>query len=374
MPVLLWLSLLLGYVVGVAGALFLLPAPVVEPLIGRIVIASVVVMTGTVLFLVLQRRRVGLPLVGEAIAAAFARQAGTPSAPGGGSADAKEAGGRSDGAKQAGGRSDDVVGDPERLEALNARRADPLARAPDGALGPRELRQLLYDGRVEILARPVIALPTREQAFLKITPRLLDQREEVVPAANFRRSLARCGLEPVFDRVQVIRALQSADAGRSGEVIPLIACSIDLRSLASPVLLDGLEEFFRDHPGRGERLVLEFDRVPRDAAARQATRRLLRHGVRLGLERLSAAPLDLERIAEIGCQFVRLAAPRFAVLPGAAAGALPSLGALLASAEQAGLTVVVDQAESLPTPLLEGGRIDTPLPSHPAGEVKDDAA
>ena len=365
MPVLLSLALLLGYFVGVAGAVFLLPAPVVEPLLGRIVVATIVITIGTALFFGFQRRRIVLGSFRDAAQRPSAA-AGGPSAESG--SDAPPVNG--DGADE---RIDDVAGDPERLRLLGTRPAGPLLRDRDGALGPRETRQLLYDGRIEVLARPVIALPAREHAFWKVTPQLLDHQEEVVPPASYRRSLARCGLEPVFDRVQVIRALQTAEAAREGDVVPLIACSIDVRSLASPVLLDGLDEYFRDHVGRGERLILEFDRVPRDLAARQATRRLTRHGVRLGLERLSAAPLDLERMADLGFQFVRLAAPRFAMLPGAAAGALPSLGALLASAEQAGLTVVVDQAESEPVPLLKGGRIETPL-APPVTEVANDAA
>lgn len=364
MPVLLWLALLLGYFVGVLGALFLLPAPVVEPLMGRIVIASIVVMLGTATMFVLQRRQSHPPLPQRA-AHAPPPQVADPAGP---SLDPALAGGEPDD------RIDDVVGDPERLRAMTARLLDPSSRAADGSVGPRELRQLLYGGRIGVLVRPVIALPAREPAFVKVTPQLLDHQEEVVPPGAFRRSLARCGLGPVFDRVQVIRALQTADAARDGDLVPLIACSIDVASLASPVLLDGLDEFFRDHVGRGERLILEFDRMPREPAARQAMRRLARHGVRFALERLSPAPLDLERTDELGFRFVRLAAPRFAMLPGAAAGALPSLGAFLTAAERAGLVVVVDQADSEPAPLLSKGRVDAPLPRPPDIEVRDDAA
>ncbi len=44
MPTLFWLALLLGYLTGVAAAVLLLPAPLIEPLYGPLALATVVVL------------------------------------------------------------------------------------------------------------------------------------------------------------------------------------------------------------------------------------------------------------------------------------------------------------------------------------------
>ena len=358
MPALLWLALLLGYFVGVMAALFLLPGPVVEPVVGRITVASVVIVIGAASFFLLQRRataRVGADGVAQG-ALDQARAAGF--AP----------------ADEDGERLDDIAGDPDVLRVIGPRRDDPLARAPDGAISPRELRQILYDGRIEMLARPVIALPERAPAFVHVTARLRDNQGAAVPPPQYLRTVARCGLGATLDRVTIIRALQAAEAVASGDETPVIACGIDSRSLASPVLLEGLEEFFRDRPKSGGRLVLEIDHLPRHPGAAGGVRRLTRLGIRFALQRLSAAPLDLDRMRDLGISFVRLAAPRFAVLPTGAAGAIPQLAALLAAVDQAGITLVVDQADADRAPLLGQGTPYHPLAETSPDDIRDDAA
>ncbi|HEX6144324.1 MAG TPA: EAL domain-containing protein [Geminicoccaceae bacterium] len=360
MPALLWLALLLGYFVGVMAALFLLPGPVVEPVAGRITIASAVIVIGAASFFLLQRRataRVGAGGV-------------APGAPG----QPRDAGFARAPADEDGERLDDIAGDPDVLRVIGPRRDDPLARAPDGAISPRELRQILYDGRIEMLARPVIALPERAPAFVHVTARLRDNQGAPVAPPQYLRTVARCGLGATLDRVAIIRALQTAEGEASGDEAPVIACGIDSRSLASPVLLEGLEEFFRDRPKSGGRLVLEIDHLPRHPGAAGGVRRLTRLGIRFALKRLSAAPLDLDRMRDLGISFVRLAAPRFAVLPKGAAGAIPQLAALLAAVDQAGITLVVDQAGTDRAPLLDQGTPYHPLPGAVPDDIRDDAA
>ena len=57
MPTLFWLALLLGYLTGVAAAVFQLPAPLIEPLYGPLALATVVVLAAFALLLQLRRVR-----------------------------------------------------------------------------------------------------------------------------------------------------------------------------------------------------------------------------------------------------------------------------------------------------------------------------
>lgn len=350
MSVMVCLALISGYAAGVAIALFLLPTPVVEPVIARLLTAGAVVGTGIALFL--WSRRSGPPVAPAAIpGAAPAMAAAEMAEPGVGEAD-----------------EDDIIGDPAVLELLGRRLADPLARLPDGSLGPKELRQVLYDGRVELHPTPILALPERSEAFRLVRPMLRDNGGVEVPPRHYVRTVARCGLGPLLDRVVVIRTLQTLIADGSGGTI---ACGVGADNLTSALLLDGLEEFLRDHPGLGQRLVLEVDSLPRRAAAGPAIRRLARHGIRFCLQRLSTAPLDLDRLRELGFTFVRLAAPRFAVVP-ELAGAVPQLAALTESVRRAELTLVVGRADRASTP-HEGGEASAEEPLHDP-LVREDAA
>ena len=57
MPSLFWLALLLGYLIGVAAAVLLLPAPLIEPLYGPLVLTTVVVLGGFGVLMQLRRMR-----------------------------------------------------------------------------------------------------------------------------------------------------------------------------------------------------------------------------------------------------------------------------------------------------------------------------
>jgi EAL domain-containing protein (putative c-di-GMP-specific phosphodiesterase class I) len=330
MPVLLVLALALGYAVGALAAVFLLPQPVVEPVLSRLMIASGVLGLGAALFFGLKRHRratADSAAVAESEAAlSMAAEHPLPDD------DLAEV--------------DDIIGDPEVLEVLGRRLADPLSRMADGSIGPKELRQILYDGRVELNGTPVLALPDRTEAFLLIKPILRDNAGADVGPHHYLRTVARCGLGPLLDRVVIVRTLQTLIRGgsdgkdQSGGVI---GCAIGAENLASPLLLDGVEEFLRDHPGAGSRLVLEVDRLPRQPQTVPAMRRLTRHGIRFCLKRLSTAPLELDRMRDLGFAFVHLAAPRFATVP-EVANTLPQLAALVDTVRDADLTLVVDRS------------------------------
>lgn len=327
MSVLLFLALALGYAAGAVAAVFLLPAPVVEPVLARLLIASGVLGLGAALFFALQRHR-----------RATAR--GAAAAASGAEADDTEP---DDDLAEV----DDIIGDPEVLELLGRRLADPLARLADGSIGPKELRQILYDGRVELHGARVLALPDRTEAFLLVKPILRDNTGADVGPHHYLRTVARCGLGPLLGRVVIVRTLQTlirVGSGGHGGSGAVIGCAVGAEDLASPLLLDGVEEFLRDHPGVGSRLVLELDCLPRQPHGVPAMRRLTRQGIRFCLKRLSIAPLDLDRMRDLGFAFVHLAAPRFAVVP-EVAGTLPQLAALVETVRDANLTLVVDRSD-----------------------------
>ena len=375
MPVLLWLSLILGYTVGIAAAFFLLPKPMLEPFTGRIVLASTAVLAGALIYFLLRREQPAAP-DGE-------RPAGEPA----GQVGAGVGKARTENGRAAGGAPpfdpgagappfdddgcDDLIGDPAKLEILGRRLDDPLARGSDGSLSPRELRQILYDGRVDGLIRPSLALPEGREAFQHVIPRLRDLAGGPLEPHTYARTAARCGLTGLIDRVFVIRTLQRITVERRSGERRTACCNIDASSLIAPVFTDGILEFLDDHLELRGHLVLEFERLPGERPARAAMQRLRERGARFCLKRLSAAPIDPERIRTAGFDFIRLAAPRYALLP-AVADLLPQLAALQAAADRAGLQIVVDRADAGRT--VHAGH-DLPFdPPRFADELQENAA
>lgn len=365
MPVLLWLSLIFGYGAGIAAAYFLLPKPMLEPFTGRIVLASSVVLAGAVTFLLLRRE----PPAGPGQEGGLEDQASAPS-----EADpVRSQAAASDDQNPVFDEEscDDLIGDPAKLQILGARLTDPMARGADGSLSPRELRQILYDGRVDGLIRPSLALPELQEVFRHVVPRLRDRAGERLEPRLYIRTAARCGLISLIDRVFVIRTLQRVDLERQDGETRTVCCNIDGASLTSPVFTGGLLEFLDDHADLSRRLVLELERVPAERAALAGVAHLRAAGIRFCLKRLSAAPIDPQAIRGAGFEFIRLAAPRYAHLP-AVADLLPQLAALQAAADQVGLALVVDRADIARTPMATG---DLPFASpRLVDELQEDAA
>lgn len=362
MSLMLWCSLLLGYGFGIGGAMLFLPAPIIEPVLGRFVVVSGILLGGAAALFLLRRERGLGPAVDPDAAKDLVAEPET----------AREAAPAA-AADRVDEQAFDLVRDARDLELLGRLTRDPLARAVDGSLQPRELRQILFDGRVDCLARPALALPEAEEAFLHVVARLRDASGVRLEPCQYMHTAARCGLIALLERVAVIRALRSLLVYSQADRVPAVCCGITPSSLTSPVLVDGLTEFLDDHEELEGKLILALDRMPSEAASKAAMAELASQGVRFCLRRLSAAPVDLERARGLGFSFIHLAAPGFALLP-AVGHALPQLAALQAAIAQAGLQLVVDQAEARRVPLAAD---DLPLDPPDRGlgdDLQEDAA
>jgi cyclic-di-GMP phosphodiesterase TipF (flagellum assembly factor) len=333
MPTLFWLALLLGYLTGVAAAVFLLPAPLIEPLYGPLALATVVVLAAFGLLLQLRRvrgraGRAGKPPrheppPGERGAAAAGQP--EPEAP------------RAEGEPAGGDREPD-----ERWPLM-------VRLEPPGVIGPSELRQILYEGRVDARLRP-LADPAAPQAVVYLAQpslRTLDDRE--LEPDRYRTTAARSGLLGLIDRLLLLRCAELLRVGRAEGREMLVLCGIAAASLSDPAFLGEVEQQLSDDPKLANALVLTLDHAVRDSTSAAALARLRRRGMRFCLRRTGPPPGAAVELRRSGFEFVLLESGRFA-LDGESAASEAALLELQALFRGAGPTLLVGRSGAVELP------------------------
>jgi hypothetical protein len=292
MPTLIWLALLLGYLTGVAAAVLLLPARLIEPLYGPLALTTVVVTAAFGALLQLRRvRRNG------ALARTVAPQPAAPDA-------------RRDAADE--GDDQDADDMPDEREHASDERWPLMARleAP-GVIGPSELRQILYQGLVDLRLRPVVSLAQPQAALYHASPRLRAVDGQPLEPASYRTTAARARLLGTIDRLLLLRCLDLLRAER--EVTML--CGIAAASLNDPGFIAEVEQQLSDDPALAARLVLMLEHTLCDRPSILAASALRARGLRFGLRRLGPPELDPAALRAAGIAFVLLDAARLALAP-----------------------------------------------------------
>jgi len=264
--------------VGVAGAVFLLPEPIIEPLYAGIALASVALGAGTLLLVLTTGNRAHLPWFGQAATAMNgpAVEPGAEAAP--------------------------PARPPMRL----------IAGAADECLSALELREILCEGRVEAWIRPVTGVPRAQPELYHAVPRLRAMGGESLEPCRYQSVAARCGLQGLIDQLLVTRCAQAlrfvlAEGREIG-----IFCRVLPTSLNDPDFVAGLRTLLRDCPALAGRLILELEQVRLHRPAREALSALLGQGLSLCLRRLSVEGLEPATLAAQGFAFVRLERPELA--------------------------------------------------------------
>ncbi len=293
MPTLFWLALLLGYLTGVAAAVLLLPARLVEPLAGPLTLTTVIAVAA---FGVLLRLRQASRLDSDVGATPVA-----PSKPPAASAAAAH---------------------PLRRPEVEVDAPEPAAEArwplrvglePPGAIGPRELQRLLAEGRVDVGLRPIARLEQPEAAVYHALPRLHAADDSPIAPARYRASAARCGLLGLIDQRLVRRSAELLRKARAEGCQVMMVCTIAAESLSNPVFGAELEQQLKDDPQFAAQLVLALDQAVRDQPGLAALARLRLAGMRFCLRRVGPPALEPAELGASGFEFVLLEAARFAL-------------------------------------------------------------
>jgi hypothetical protein len=343
MPSLLWLALLLGFLTGVAAAALLLRSRLIETLYGPLSLTTVVVAGAVGALRRLRRLSLG----------ADARGAAPPHQPSRGGGDRPHLPGPGAPAPEAHDRARD-----ERWPLM-------VRLEAPGVIGPGELRQSLYQGRVDLRLQPVVSLAQPQAALYRALPRLRTVDDRPLEPGSWHGTAARAGLLGTIDRLLLLRcvdALRTARVGRESTVL----CAIAAASLTDPGFIAELEQQLGDDRALAESLVLALDHALRDGPSVVAATGLRARGVRFCLRRLGPPRLDPPALRAAGFAFVLLEAERFALAP---AGALdPALRALQTVLGADGPCLLVPRAGAacmtLPGPL--GAGRDTPDLARPS--------
>ena len=237
-----------------------------------------------------------------------------------------------------------------------------------GVIGPAELRQILYEGRVDARLRPV-ANPAAPQAVLYLALpclRAVDDRE--LEAGRYRTTAARSGLLGLIDRLLLLRCAEMLRAGRAEGREMLVLCGIAAASLTDPAFLGEVEQQLSDDPKLADALVLALDHAVRDSASASALARLRRRGMRFCLRRVGPPPGDAVELRRSGFEFVLLEAARFA-LDGLSASGGPALLELQRVVRGAGPTLLVGRSGAVELPGAQGYAGGRTAPSSSPGRA-----
>lgn len=318
-----WLSLLLGYLAGIAIAIVFLPDPVVEPFYGALALGSVALVGG----------------VSTLLAFAGSRSRDEPAAPGPVTVATRHDAGRGQPHQAPG--AGERAGDETATDQPEHDRAGSTGTGPEAEIVTENmLVQILTNGRVDILALPVASLSDDGFAYVEAVPRLRTGHGRHLEPAEYRALAARWGLTAEVDRLLLRRcmAMVGSTLAKGQEVRAL--CSIAATSLNDPDLLTTLRRLV-DDPELAERLIITVDRARLHRPAWAELARLIEEGLNVCLRRLSIETIDLRGLADGGFAFVKLDTPRHALastedkLP-------PALGKLQQRFARSAITVLVD--------------------------------
>jgi len=290
-----WLSLLLGYVAGMAIAVVFLPDPVVEPFYGALALGSVALVGGvsTLVAFAGGRPRKKPPALQDVSVATKADAGRTRQheAPRASEPAAQEA------------AADEP--DHERVVSLDA-------GSEAETVTEDVLVQILTNGRVDILTLPVAPLSDDGFGYVEAVPRLRTGRGRHLEPTEYRALAARWGLTAEVDRLLLRRcmAMVGAALARGQEI--RVLCSIAATSLCDPDLLTTLRRLVDDHE-LADRLIITVDRTRLHRPAQAEIGRLIESGLNVCLRRLSIETIDLRALADGGFAFVKLDAPRHAL-------------------------------------------------------------
>jgi hypothetical protein len=329
MPSMFWLALLLGYLVGIGAAVLTLPTPVIEPLYGHLAIASGAIVALVLSLLWWSRSRASYPEphefapLTEAPSRWMAAPEAAPAPPV--AADAAAVSSDAEGL-------DDVMGDPARLRLITV--------ATTHGLPARELREILFEGRVDAMVQPLASLAGKarlEHAVARL--RAADGR--LVEPREFRSTAARCGLLGLIDQALVMRAMQALRQDKSDAERRLV-CAVSIAAFKDPAFVAEIETMLAAKDDIGARIVLEIDCLRAEPEVERTMAALVEKGARLGLRRIASRAVEVAEIVERRFELVHLAGPLYALdaehpAPG------PQLRRLSVEAEDAGLQLVVDR-------------------------------
>jgi hypothetical protein len=181
-----------------------------------------------------------------------------------------------------------------------------------GVIGPSELRQILYRGRVDLRLRSLASLAQPQAALYLALPRLRSADDQDLEPASYRTTAARAGLLGTIDRLLLLRCADMLHTARAeGEVTVL--CGIAAASLNDPAFIAELEQQLSDDPPLAGSLVLALDQVLHDRPSVVAATSLRARGVRFCLRRLGPLRLAPAALRDAGFAFVLLEAKRFAL-------------------------------------------------------------
>jgi cyclic-di-GMP phosphodiesterase TipF (flagellum assembly factor) len=297
MPILFWLALLLGYLTGVTAAVLLLPARLVEPLYGPLALTTALVVAAfTVLLRVRRVRR-----------SADSESAVPPQQP-------------PPGARSLLLGPDDEPDEPEDAdrrghdhERSQDERWPLMVRLePPGVIGPSELRQILYHGRVDVRLRQLAGVAQPEATLYHALPRLRGVNDAPLEPASWLTTAARSGLLGMVDRLLLLRCVDLLRALRADAGEATVVCGIAAASLDDPGFVAELEQQLSEDPRLAEGLVLALDQVVHDRPRRAAATGMRARGLRFCLRRLGPPPLDPAPLRAAGFAFVLLEAERYA--------------------------------------------------------------
>ena len=175
------------------------------------------------------------------------------------------------------------------------------------------LQNAIDHRRIELYLQPIVTLPGRLVRYYEALGRLRNDRDEVVPAADFiavaqgAGLLAAIDIMAMFRCIQVVRRLLLEDREAS------LFCNLSASALVDNRIFPELLEFLDANRAIAPSVILEFTQ----SAARQMgsiegerLAALADRGFRFSLDNVTDMRMDVPALAARGFRFIKISAAR----------------------------------------------------------------
>lgn len=171
------------------------------------------------------------------------------------------------------------------------------------------VREALREDRVDVYLQPIVSLPQRKTRFYECFSRIRGADGTVVTPDQYIEPARRGGLLTAVDNMLLFRCVQLVRKAHRAESKASFFCALSAHTLSDRAFFRDFIAFMENHRELTGSLVLEMTQADfdheREALAADLGR-LGAMGFRLALSRVRDLDLDLDALATLNIQFVKI--------------------------------------------------------------------
>ena len=163
--------------------------------------------------------------------------------------------------------------------------------------------------RMSLFLQPIVTLPQRKVRYYEAMTRLHNDRDEVVPAADFIAQAQAAGLMAAIDNMAMFRCVQTVRRLLLDDRDIGLFCNLSTSTLSDNRIFPGLLEFLDANRAIAPSIMLEFTQHATRQMSPLETQRLAalaERGYRFSLDHVTDLHIEMRELAARGFRFVKI--------------------------------------------------------------------